>query len=230
MYAIPKNSKVKCQKDACNNFVRLFSDYTGKIEDFSCAICLGLNYTLSNKSPILANNYTTCVTCNCQFKIMQIYRGKKPECQICRTIPPTIPSLAGTNNFIANSTNKISPPEKFSSSKKHDWTNFNYPIYSCKEKDGAWTISNKGPNDDLELDDILNTDEFAKVYFCQKGENEGNAWIFIIQREDGVYVYFNASCDYTGFDCQGAGIVYYSSDWNVFWNMCLDTNGRSFLI
>lgn len=231
---IPKNSKVKCQKDGCNNFVRLFFDYNGRIEEFTCAICLGFEYMPPDKSPILANNYTTCVTCNSQFKVMQTYQGTRAECLICRsprTVSNSNVTTVQTNNYSGNS-NQVKPvynrfrmvrmctPDFYSPSNIYDWTDFNYPIKCCKEKKGYWFVSNKGRGNDPRLDDLLNMDGCSDTYFHQKGENGGNAWIFIIRRND-TYVYFNASCNNKGFDCEGGGIVYYANDWNVFWNYCL---------
>jgi hypothetical protein len=202
----------------CNNFVRLFFDYTGRIEEFTCAICLGFNYTPPDKSPILANNYTTCVTCNSQFKIMQTYQGIKPECLICRTPPTVSNKVKFTHNKFRMI--RMSTPDFSLTSNHYDWTDFNYPIQSCKEKKGSWLISNKGSGDDPRLDELLNTDGYFNTYFYQKGENGDKAWIFIIKRND-TYIYFNASCNNKGFDYEGGGIVYYANCWNIFWNYCL---------
>lgn len=233
---IPSGSKLACQRCYCINYVRLSTDFTDKIDEFACATCLGYPYSIPGKSPIAAGNYTTCSVCDCQFKVGLEYRGKKPMCHICRNQVPQessdfrVPSLVGTKNFVANSIDKKNSPKKYEQATKINWDNFNYPISCCSDDEGSWTISNKGPNPDIEIGKLLDASTFCKVYYRQVGENDGDDWVFIIQRKDGVYVYFKASCDYTGFDCQGGGNVSYSREWSIFWDMCLDTNGRSCLV
>jgi hypothetical protein len=78
--------------------------------------------------------------------------------------------------------------------------------------------------------DLLNIDTWKKIYYYQEGENNWKEWIIACKNKDNVYVYFRASCDYTGFDCQGGGDVSYSKDRNTFWNYCLDQFGRNLIL
>lgn len=54
--------------------------------------------------------------------------------------------------------------------------------------------------------------DFPKIidhyFWVQEGENDGKPWKCLVKIDDGVagsgtYAYFEAGCDYTGFDCQG---------------------------
>ncbi|XP_068226098.1 uncharacterized protein [Palaemon carinicauda] len=45
-----------------------------------------------------------------------------------------------------------------------------------------------------------------------------------------LYVELTAGCDYTGFDCQGYGIIFVSSDANLFLNLVLTNNCKKDLI
>jgi hypothetical protein len=50
-----------------------------------------------------------------------------------------------------------------------------------------------------------------KFYFIQIGENDGKSWN-ILTKINNNYIYFTASCDYTGFDCRGGGSFGYSTN------------------
>ena len=76
---------------------------------------------------------------------------------------------------------------------------------------------------------LLNIDSWDKIYYYQEGENEFQEWI-IIFKNNNKYVYFKASCDYTGFDCQGGGDVSFSNNKTKFWNYCLDQYARLLLL
>ena len=54
---------------------------------------------------------------------------------------------------------------------------------------------------------LTNLAMFKKIYFFQIGKNDELPWIFFGQNEDNLLVYFEADCDFTGFDCQGGGII-----------------------
>lgn len=50
------------------------------------------------------------------------------------------------------------------------------------------------------------------VYYYEIGWNDGDDWRLIGVLDDGTYFYFEAGCDYTGFDCQGFMRLYLSMD------------------
>lgn len=73
---------IGCQK--CDNRVRLFKPYRGRMKDFLCAMCLpGIMYTNPDQT-IPAKHYTSCTVCWCHFQVQQTYNGKKPTCPSCR--------------------------------------------------------------------------------------------------------------------------------------------------
>ena len=98
---------------------------------------------------------------------------------------------------------------------------------TCVIKDNKFNIDYKPT---IKPSKLLNIDDWAKIYYYQAGENDGDDWIMICQNKKGVYIYFRASCDYTGFDCQGGGEISYSSNEQIFWNHCLDNFGRTMVL
>lgn len=55
--------------------------------------------------------------------------------------------------------------------------------------------------------------DFEKEVKClyTLGEHDGASWILIDQLQSGLYFHFEASCDFTGFDCQGGGNIHLES-------------------
>jgi hypothetical protein len=44
-----------------------------------------------------------------------------------------------------------------------------------------------------------------RIIAYDDGCNDGDAWIIVYERDDGKFVYLEAFCDYTGWDCQADG-------------------------
>ena len=44
------------------------------------------------------------------------------------------------------------------------------------------------------------------------------------------YIYFDASCDYTGFHCRGGGTFAYNKDWKQLWNMNMTQSYRNIIM
>ena len=62
----------------------------------------------------------------------------------------------------------------------------------------------------LTLEDISFGRDLEELYYYQEGENDESPWILIgkLKIVDKTYFFhLDASCDYTGFDCQGGGVV-----------------------
>lgn len=107
---------------------------------------------------------------------------------------------------------------------KPDFEGFEYPIQSFLEGLGHWRVEKVlNPNEPLtrcvdsndpEPTELLNYDLFEKVIFAQEGENDGDSWIIVALHQNGYYILFDASCDYTGFDCQGGGLLLYTKSAN----------------
>ncbi len=52
----------------------------------------------------------------------------------------------------------------------------------------------------------------VEYYWIKEGENDYEAWHCLCKLDTGYYAYYNASCDYTGFDCQGGMLLFISKN------------------
>lgn len=83
---------------------------------------------------------------------------------------------------------------------------------------GAGENKNEKLTEKHSLDKIDFTTDLDKLYFYQEGCNDEDPWILIGKLhkcekfKNGLYFHFKASCDFTGFDCQGGGIISLESD------------------
>lgn len=114
-----------------------------------------------------------------------------------------------------------------------DWMDFDYPINAALSNEGEWnincTLGKEYLREIIILDDLLNYEEFEKIYYKQAAANDENNWIFFVKCKNGLYVYFNAGCDYTGFGCQGGGTIFYDDNLEHMWKYGLDNNMRDLL-
>jgi len=113
-----------------------------------------------------------------------------------------------------------------------NWSEFEYPIKSYFSWEGEWQygpILYESPVTCSEKE-MLDTTKFVKVFLAQPGENDEEAWKFLVKHENGCYIFFDASCDYTGFDCQGGGKIFYSKDPKQMWLFGLDDITREQLL
>ena len=103
--------------------------------------------------------------------------------------------------------------------------------YECKNNGKKCrSTENKNYIPSIEPLKLLNIDTWDKIYFYQEGEQDQKDWIIACKNKDGIYIYFRASSDYTGFDCQGLGDISYSANKQTFWNQCLDNLGRTLIL
>lgn len=51
----------------------------------------------------------------------------------------------------------------------------------------------------------------TEIYASVEGENDGEPWLAIGHLRDGRYFFIEASCDYTGWDCQAGGTAVVAS-------------------
>ena len=82
---------------------------------------------------------------------------------------------------------------------------FDYPFSVMKEDYTAYPVADmwKGFVDEEPADPGNFPDNIAEVYWIQEGYNDGDDWKCLCKLTNAYYVYYTASCDYTGFDCQG---------------------------
>ena len=64
------------------------------------------------------------------------------------------------------------------------------------------------------------------MYFFEVGENNEDPWIFLAKHKNGFFVYFFASCSYSGFNSQGGGELRYSKNKEKIWKYALDEYTR----
>lgn len=61
-------------------------------------------------------------------------------------------------------------------------------------------------------------DNIAEYYWIHEGHNDEDAWECLCKLDNGNFGFYSASCDYTGFDCQGGMKLIVSKDLErLFW-------------
>jgi len=73
---------------------------------------------------------------------------------------------------------------------------------------------------------MLDHAQFDRVYYAKPGIPDEENWTFLVKHKNGYYIFFDAGCDYTGFDCQGGGTVEYCLDGNKMWFLGLTDDIR----
>ena len=82
---------------------------------------------------------------------------------------------------------------------------------------------------DLDKDYLKNFDNIDKIYYHLDRERDHDPYIFICQMKNGVYVSFEACCEYPDFKNQPYGIVKYSNDWITFCENCSIYNQKELI-
>ncbi len=134
-----------------------------------------------------------------------------------------------TCNKIINDilTGNIKPDKYFN--MIFDINSFDYPIRSFLNNEGDWHINGQYFNNADKHQTYKHLFNFNQIYFNRIGENDEQSWI-IVGKSGQNYVYFEGSCDYTGFDCQGGGDLYYCDNWKTLWNMNMDDCVRKLML
>jgi len=57
-------------------------------------------------------------------------------------------------------------------------------------------------------------DDIKEILHIEDGMNDEEDWIAVFSLKDGRYVYVEAGCDYTGWDCQAGGRSWISKELN----------------
>ncbi|WOG30146.1 hypothetical protein [Endozoicomonas sp. 8E] len=90
------------------------------------------------------------------------------------------------------------------------WLNYAYRSYLSE--DGDWQVRGTPQAGMVEY----STDrefEIKRVISYSEGERDEAPWVMFGELHDGSAFHFSASCDYTGFDCQGGGVITYAPNW-----------------
>lgn len=143
-------------------------------------------------------------------------------------------------------TGNVDPSLCFKYTGSFDRTNFEYPISALVDREGYWDINGKrnirhdsekheivvaeGISDEeiAKFKELINS-EYDETYYIQQGECDYHSWYVLAKVKD-CYIYFEASCDYTGFHCRGGGTFAYSTDWKTLWNMHTTNQFRSLIL
>lgn len=102
-----------------------------------------------------------------------------------------------------------------------DIEEFKYPFSFLGTEDYEWEeiycplIPGERPDDlsliDVDVEEIKFFHKNIKdVLFIRPGENDEISWQLVAKLKNNVYIFYVASCDYTGFDCRGGMRIYAS--------------------
>lgn len=182
---------------------------------------------LSNHTKNNVISHLVCSDCTIAFETTKPYHGKHPLCPKCRPNK----HVTKPNNVVPPlPVNFIQPIQTLSTGIPCDMKeleeNFAYPIESFLKRDGVWSFTCDG---NISMKKMLDLKQVSTVFYYRLGVRDDEEWILICQLKNGYYMYFRASCDYTGFVCQGGGNIACSSSWNTFVNL-LDNTGRLLLL
>jgi hypothetical protein len=73
----------------------------------------------------------------------------------------------------------------------------------------------------IELDPAF-PNTIAEYLWIHEGENDGEPWKAVALLKDGVFVFYKAECDYTGFDCQGNMMLWAARDLATLLDLAMD--------
>jgi hypothetical protein len=60
-------------------------------------------------------------------------------------------------------------------------------------------------------------------FWVQEGEHDSTPWRCLVKLHDGRYAFYEAGCDYTGFDCQGYMRIWVSKSYATLINLAMDS-------
>jgi hypothetical protein len=82
--SLHSGSVVGCASPGCYNQVCITNPLKGTdLSKFRCPVCHPACRTQFD-TPIPANTFTSCRSCNAWFLVRQLFRGKSPKCPYCR--------------------------------------------------------------------------------------------------------------------------------------------------
>jgi len=71
--------------------------------------------------------------------------------------------------------------------------------------------------------------DVVEVLGTRDGENEGDRWLGAFKLNDGRFLYVEAGCDYTGWDCRASGTKRVASSLKLLKRWCIPENEHEFL-
>lgn len=92
--------------------------------------------------------------------------------------------------------------------------------FMFERKTSPWEMSSW--NQDELQNFKVETEKIDRVYYVKCSDDDFGSDFYLLCRmkhgDKHVFVEFAAGCDYTGFDCQGGGDIYVTSNPNTFYN------------
>lgn len=70
-------------------------------------------------------------------------------------------------------------------------------------------------------------DDVLMILHKQDGEGDERPWLMLGRLKDGRWFYLEASCDYTGWDCQAGGFAVVAEDFDRLVQFGLGDNART---
>lgn len=132
-----------------------------------------------------------------------------------------------------------------------DYEQFEGPINSLMGNEGRWIINNFSMCTSYDMNLIIMAEkvldlaliEAYAIYYLDEKFNKylgEPRWMlrfeetsenrrFLVGKINEYFVYFEAECNYSGFDF-GGGSLSYNTDWKTFWNFSLTQEAREFLL
>ena len=105
-----------------------------------------------------------------------------------------------------------------------------YDPFSCIKKDGNFSIEGifrplyGQPETSGDCGDF--PFNIYDVIWYQEGENRQKDWIMFCQLSSGMYAYYSAWCDNSGFECQGGMCLYVSASRKILIEMAMTDDER----
>lgn len=97
-----------------------------------------------------------------------------------------------------------------------------YPLSYLDEYGGIESIQRDLVGQEyIELDPAL-ANTIAEYLWIHEGCNDEEPWKAVARLNDGVFVFYKAECDYTGFDCQGHMMVWAARDLATLLDLAMD--------
>jgi hypothetical protein len=88
-------------------------------------------------------------------------------------------------------------------------------------------FNSKMKSEKIDMSETKIPRDILKVFWYKEGKNDEEPWYFIGKikcKDKNKYVYYQAWCDYTGFDCQGGMKMYVSRSLTKILSMAIESD------
>lgn len=95
---------------------------------------------------------------------------------------------------------------------------------AMKFADKPYKVANFISNEKI---DSVGWKDIKNVVAMDPGENDGPEWLAVFELHNGNFLFLQAGCDYTGWDCQSGGDSWVASDLDSLEQFGLTDDARS---